>query len=331
MTDESTNKTRTKRISARKENMKITIESNKTLLDILDDKRKVLKLVTIIVVLVLTIFIGLAFVTVTVKSVYPYNIIRVNTFGTTTMESENKEINYWLFNTAELWANSGIRVEKGDILTIRSSGKFNTAIHHMVNAANDNYKFTSGWIGPDGHQKESVRDSYRAKYRLRKNETADALIMQVVPIGKDVFKDTLYTSNKNNVDNIYFIGKERIDLHISETGILHFAVNDIVLTEKVINAMMHENDSLIRAALGSEVTHIDSLWGEKNKEFFAFGKTPGGKCNNIENEMTYYLNDAVAKHKDVNATPSDNINTYYNAWYDDNLGSFLIVVERKKH
>ena len=66
--------------------------------------RVLLSLFCVIVVL----FVGIAFVVISIKSFYPYNSIRTNLYGATIMENEDTEISYWLFNTAELWANSGI-------------------------------------------------------------------------------------------------------------------------------------------------------------------------------------------------------------------------------
>lgn len=378
-------RTRRSRKYHRNGNMKITIESNKTLLDILDDKRKVLKLLIIIIVLAMTIFIGLSFVTVSIKSVYPYNSIRVNAFGTTTMQDDDREIHYWLFNTAELWANSGIYVEKGDKLTIRSSGKYNTAIHHMVNAADSN-KINSDWIGPDGHEKDSDRGKLRAEFRIKQDQPVDAIIMLSIPIdsiqkyknGTEYFRKH-YDKIK---DDIFFIGKECVDLQMRESGYLHFAVNDIFLSKDVIKKMRERNDSLIKDAIerqvmdalqkeidcyeckngsvpdkqkintllkkinsiestnGRQVTKqkVDALlkkypidtkafhnktdsffkdektWRNFNAKFLDFGPYPGQKEITKDcNEMTYYKDSG-----------------YYNAWFDDNLGSFLIVIEHKK-
>lgn len=382
-------------------NMKITIESNKTLLDILDDKRKVLKLLIIIVVLAMTIFIGLSFITVSIKSVYPYNSIRVNAFGTTTMQSEDKEIHYWLFNTAELWANSGIHVKEGDKLTIRSSGKFNTAIHHMINAAEtNNYNFD--WLGPEGSKDYDKRDEQRMDFRIFKKLPANALIMQVVPDTNNVLSDNLITPTSRNRNDIYYIGKERVDLIVQKEGNLHFAVNDIVLTNGVIEKMIKRNDSLVKDAIKNQVidsilnkdsikpescwyslcqklhdvlnidsidsieratngrarkqdiyclldkdsikceiiskqfdsifSHDEKMWRKFNKKFMDFGPAPGHNDDFSKdcNEMTYYRDSIVKLHKEYKKTITDSIGTYYNAWFDDNIGSFLIVVEHTK-
>lgn len=326
-------RTRRSRKYHRNGNMKITIESNKTLLDILDDKRKVLKLLIIIVVLAMTIFIGLSFITVSIKSVYPYNSIRVNAFGTTTMQSEDKEIHYWLFNTAELWANSGIHVKEGDRLTIRSSGKFNTAIHHMINAAESN-NYNYNWSGPEGSKVYDKRDEQRMDFRISKKIQANALIMQVVPDTSDVLSADLITNNSRNKNDIYCIGKECVDLIVQKEGNLHFAVNDIVLTRNIIDQMIEQNnDSIESAAKRKKLKMSDSTWTSLNKEFMDFGPAPGSGHYTISkecNEMTYYRDSSVKFHKKYRKSITDSIGTYYNAWFDDNVGSFLIVVEHTK-
>ena len=332
--------------------LKVEIVSHVSLLEILSDNKKVFKIMIALLVLVLTIFIGLAIVTISIKSFYPYNEIKVNAFGATTMQNEDVEITYWLFNTADLWANSGIHVEAGDKLTIRASGKSHTAIHHLVEAAQINAILEDKWSGTDGEIKTSKKDLLRTNYRIFKEHKQDALLMQVIP---DKVSDKILKRNDNdfnyvndyfvvsqkNKDNVYFIGKEQIDLIIYESGILHFAVNDVVLTESIIKAMIRENNDSIIKAVGykdndeekdstsfsdyiiknkipdkkEDTITFDRAWRKKNKDFLDFGRYPDkDSCRSNHNEMTYYLE-----------------KNYYNAWFDDNVGSFLIVVERKKN
>ena len=128
--------------------------------------RVLLSLFCVIVVL----FVGLAFVVISIKSFYPYNSIRTNLYGATIMENEDTEISYWLFNTAELWANSGIEVKKGDVLTIRASGASHTAIHHLVEDAGSNKALRDKWVGTGGTRPTgSTRDKYRREYRIARN------------------------------------------------------------------------------------------------------------------------------------------------------------------
>ncbi|MDR3046371.1 MAG: hypothetical protein LBU51_02000 [Bacteroidales bacterium] len=292
--------------------LKVEIISNKSLFEILGDTKRVWKIILVLFILVFTIFIALTFVTIAIKSIYPYNDIKINALGATTMQNEDKEVIYWLFNTVDLWANSGIKVKKGDILTIRASGRSHTAIHHLVDDAENNKELDDKWVSTDGEGKmDSPRDKIRAQYRIFKNKPQDALLMQVVPDGiniKDTTTDDSYrifeyvSNNLQPRDNYYYIGKEREDLLIHRNGILHFAVNDIVLTDSVIEIMQR-------------FAKDNSGKSEKKYGGLEFGPYPDSLRTNtsIKNEMTYYKE----KH-------------YYNAWFDDNVGSFLIVIERKK-
>jgi hypothetical protein len=315
----------------------VVIESNKSILGVLDDWKSTGKIIGVLFILVFTIFIALAFVTIAIKRIYPYNDIKVSTLGAIIMQNEDKEIIYELFNTADLWANSGIKVKAGDILTIRASGRYHTAIHHLVDDARDNKELEDKWISTDGERKRgNIRDSLRAQYRIFKNKPQDALLMQVIREDKQEYlKDATLTNKNDSIirdsylafentpkisvneeknngnikdlkenlqkrENFYFIGKEREDLHIFEGGILHFAVNNIVLTNSVIDKMIE-----FGKANGGVATNFGGL---------QFGKHPNKDTISDEsNEMTYYRD-----------------HDYYNAWYDDNVGSFLIVIERKK-
>ncbi|MDR3046337.1 MAG: hypothetical protein LBU51_01830 [Bacteroidales bacterium] len=319
---------------------KLTVEivSNRSLLEILDDRGRVWKIIAVLLVLVVTIVVALVSFTISIKRIYPYNDIKVNAFGATTMQREDVDIIYWLFNTAELWANSGIKVKKGDILTIRASGRSHTAIHHLVEDARDNKKLRDNWVGTDGEGKKLTgRDTLRADYRIFKSKPQDALLMQVIPqevdtvdsIVRDSYRLFEYLPEfseddakknaeiariKNNMqkrENYYYIGKERQDLLIHKDGILHFAVNDIVLTDSVIKKMISENQKRTKAYIKA---HPNSTWQAANEENFKFGKHPDNDTIlENANEITYYLG-----------------NHYYNAWFDDNVGSFLIVIERQK-
>ena len=151
--------------------------------------------------------------------------------------------------------------------------------------------------------------------------------------------------------NIEVIGKERRNLKISQDGILHFAVNDIVLTDKVLNLMYRENlrllgDSIDELKLDTSgikaLTDIlDSIGkGYKSRDLYRIADTlipkdailldsirkkakrtgmelcEDPRCNKtfpLVNELVYY------KEK-----------CFRTPWYADNLGSFLIVIERKR-
>ena len=397
----------------------LTVEIRKyqTLLEILDNPKHGLKVFASLLVLVTIVFMALAFITIAIKRIYPYNEIKTNAFGATTMQSENVEITYWLFNTAELWANSGIRVEAGDVLTIRASGRSNTAIHHLVDAARKNQRLRHKWVGTEG---EPRPDNARTEFRLYPERDPDALIMQVIPESeakgfhkelKDMYLNPRYGDATANFERMYYIGKEHTDLVVTQSGILHFAVNDIVLTKECIEEMLKKNEELIKghvknydknkSKLDKAVNKIfdlrkkcDSLKKEymeshdsskikmynkntqsiKNelerlkepiiKWFIAnqksgmkFGSHPvrllsGIDDKNDQDSIDYETSyEKIIKEYENNKNESyiwEHIkaknnypfynemnyymdNNYVDAWFEDNVGSFLIVIERRKN
>lgn len=193
--------------------------------------RVLLSLFFVIVVL----FVGLALVAISIKSFYPYNSIRTNLYGATIMENEDTEISYWLFNTAELWANSGIEVKKNDVITIRASGASHTAIHHLVEDVKRNSGLRDKWVGTGGSVPTGKeRDNLRRQYRIVKNLPEGILLMMVDNSGVD----DVYCVDPSDV---YVVGEERKDILIRKDGVLRFSVNDIVLDKHTIDSMYVDN------------------------------------------------------------------------------------------
>lgn len=235
--------------------LKVEIRQYQTLLEILDQPKKAMKVIAAMVTLAMAIFMALAFTTIAIKRFYPYNEIKTNAFGATTMQNEEVELTYWLFNTAELWGNSGIRVERGDQLTIRASGKSNTSIHHLVDRAFYNARPRYRWVGTEGEPRPSNK---RTAYRIYGERDPDALIMQVVPeresgdankLPEEYLRPDFVRSIADEEDpenRFYYIGKERTDLMINQSGTLRFAVNDIVLTDACIDSMVRHNDMIFK-------------------------------------------------------------------------------------
>ena len=275
--------------------LEIIVRKHQQIYELLKKPNEMWRVLFSLFLIIIVILIGLTIIAITLKRFYPYSTIETNLQGASIMKSEDKDVIYWLFNTADLWSNSGIEVEKGDELTIRASGSSYTAIHHLVDASTKNDTLRDRWVGTDGDsEKKSPRDMARGKFRLVKNADEGMLLMKIVEpqdaninngwIQKDNIDSTKLEELLGSKD-VIIIGKERT-LKVGKSGILHFAVNDIVLTPEVIKSM---NDSSIISEL-------------------ELGKSP-----NNSNELDYYKE----KH-------------FYNAWYVDNIGSFLIVIERKR-
>ena len=350
--------------------VEIEIVKFKRLLQALENPRLLWKLILSFCAMVVILFFGLSMVAVLIKSMFPYETIKTNTYGATIMEDEEKELVYWLFNSSELWAKSGIKVHKGDVVTIRSSGRMHTAIHHLVDNAKENTELSEEWVDTDGDMINAEgTNKKRAKYRLAKNVPQNKLLMQVVREGE-------------STGERYVIGKERTDLVITEDGYLEFAVNDIEMTDEVIAGLYQDfmdaiiakytlskdavnewkefakaflsvtgNSSKGRDEVAEEITYEEEL--TRHAEMCAFINT---KCQNLKEELnvgdsTYrYIGVGLGNYPTrvdstryetskkylgypiINEVLYYNLHNFSDAWFADNVGSFLIVIEiTKRH
>ena len=354
--------------------VQIEVVRYKRLFRVLEDPRLMWKVLLSFFLIVVVLFCGLSCVVIAVKTMYPYEKVNTNAYGATIIEDENKEVSYWLFNTAELWANSGIQVSRGDVLTIRSSGKMHTAVHHLVADVDSNVCLRDNWVGTECEDKISLRDRLRRVHRIAENKPENILLMQVLDPKDANHSVDFARSGEESIllgqGRTYLIGKERTEMIVAEKdGVLHFAVNDIVLTDHVVLAMCNAQtdyvlDSLARNfayrgcrtqindlktamksfynnyvsdsldiksmeakadSIKMQVQNLDSAFrlqkGDSLKVIFKrdglqLGEYPGGedKWYPLYNELLYYKD---KKFRD--------------AWFVDNLGSFLIAIERKKH
>ena len=225
------------------------------LIDMLSDNRKVARTMVVVALLLIIVFVGVSAVALVLKRFYPYNVISTNPYGAAIIKNEDTEVVYWLFNTAELWANSGIKVEEGDIVTIRASGAVNTAIHHVVSAAENNEVLNDKYASPIGGVPAGRKDEARVTQRIVSSATWGELLMQVIPEDKQKMGDAYNWYHTTQYDkhsspdildghdgdaDIYVVGKERQEIRIRKSGILHFTVNDIVLTDRVLEAMLRD-------------------------------------------------------------------------------------------
>lgn len=315
------------------QNSKIEIEINrfKHIVEALNNPQMLSKIVIVISLIIILVFIGISGIALLVKKFYPYKAVETNQYGATVIQSEDNEVTYWLFNSADLWANSGIEVKAGQILSIKTSGAFHTAIHHLVDDAEKN-KLSDKWLRPDGGvQSKENKDYSRSKYRIAPEYEFNAILMQVLPkeigcMGNEWYKTK--TNTLKNIDtnhfwdyidggvtgeptaaNIYVIGEGRDNIEIQDDGILFFSCNDIALTPRKINSM---KDSVNVRDTTYEKNGV-TIRRKVDVGPFLISKRPYGNDND-STELDYY--------KRTN---------YINAWFTDNVGSFLIVIERKKN
>lgn len=309
--------------SSEKRSIEIEINKYKQLVDAINDPKKLAKVIVVITVVVVLIFLGISMVSLMLKKFYPYKAISTIQSGATIIENEDTEVIYWLFNSADLWSNSGIEVNEGDVITVRASGAFHTAIHHAVQDAESNSLFRDEWILPMGGRRQlENRDSERMKYRIMPHAPDNVLLMQIIPdkeanTGRDwltnpdstvmgfrdggentpivssIIKNILSDGGKNRYPDadivrpydvdIIIIGEEKRDIRIPHDGILHFAVNDIVLTERNIQNMMNSSKIQI-GKINGEIRDTGRL---------ELGRFPIPKTKNELKKIIDYINKTV--------------------------------------
>lgn len=361
----------------------INVERYQHLIEALDDNQKVLRIGISVIFIGAFMFAAITILVLCLKSFFPYSDISTSALGTTTIRDEQKQVSYFLFNTADLWAKSGIHVNEGDIISIHSSGSANTAIHHIDKASNENKKRERNF-GPLGEvtEIENVRDRLRSHYRIFPKYPQGALVMQVVH-GENISD----LPNPNTDEDFYYIGAQRNNIHIVNEGYLHFAVNDIILDKATILKMMldniavmaelcsrkgnqkeasliyrsvyshlknpfisaaaYKNDTLIvESAIKMDTIYRDniSLLQLKNNNLSILKNAYESLISQPDFQkiyMDYISNDSTFKFGgyEKKAFDASNGNTktemdyyyekgYKQAWFDDNVGSFLVIIEK---
>lgn len=371
--------------------MEIEINRYKQLVDALNNPRILAKVIIVVAIIVVLVFCGISMVSLMLKKFYPYKSISTMQSGATIIQNEDTEVIYWLFNSADLWANSGIKVEEGDVITVRASGAFHTAIHHAVEDARKNNTFRDDWIRPTGGRKFNVpRDEKRMNFRVMPHALDNVLLMQVIPdkyinTGKGWLKwpksyvlgyldGGINVNEKNGKDtssvSIVIIGEEKRDIRIPHDGVLHFAVNDIVLTERKIEEMRdsvridtvqtpqkgsieviyRDRGPLELGAfptpkhtkeLGEVITYMDSNQTIIKEQRYR-GKELSTQIGTLKSIYSKYegkgttlsTQDTITIRNIItqNLTELDYYKMYHfvDAWFVDNVGSILIAIERKK-
>jgi hypothetical protein len=72
-----------------------------------------------------------------------------------------------LVSASTLWLDTGIKMRPGQKLNIGATGLVNLAIHRLVEAADKDERPRHGWVGPDGDQQGNEKPVERLRKRLR--------------------------------------------------------------------------------------------------------------------------------------------------------------------
>lgn len=190
----------------------------------------------------------------------------------------------WLFSASSLWASSGVEVNKGDKIHVEASGQVNLALHHLVKNAGVDKKPFFQWVGADGISKYEHRyykdtDDYRGAKIIAPDARQGVLLMQIVP-------NDQIAKMRPESESLYIIGSNK-RVEARQTGVLHFALNDIPLDKSM-------------------------------KDFYLISR-------NIDSS---FVNVHPSKEQ-IEAWNSIVKDEYWNVWFDDNIGFFLISIEVK--
>ncbi len=323
--------------------MEIEITRYKSIVKAFNNPSALAKLIIVIALIIILVFIGISIIALVMKSFYPYKVVNSNEYGATIIQNEETEVSYWLLNSADLWANSGISVKKGDVISVRASGAFHSSIHHLVDEAKKNKKEYS-WLYPIGGPNSSEsKESFRAEYRISGAYPLNTLLMQVIPIDVRLKKDDKWNpeaypyidgigkeGEKPIKPDIYVIGAERDKITIRTDGVLHFTVNDIALTEDVIVKMKKQVDLQEEIDKKGKTYCIDK------------GSLKIGPYPKLEKKDTHALealkgwgykgnfDDSLSIRDEFTELDYYRSEGFVDAWFVDNAGSFLIVIERNK-
>lgn len=153
----------------------------------------------------------------------------------------------FLLNSADLWADSGIEVVKGDKVDITVSGSFYSDIGELRNACVDNTSLLYDYFH------KISKNTPGNRYVLSPEKPFGALLYRIErPVNLSLPLDSVpYIKEKRNEDT------HEISFVAPTSGILHFSVNDIVLDKHKVDliredagvAHLHKSASRIKSEL----------------------------------------------------------------------------------
>lgn len=183
------------------------------------------------------------------------------------------------------------------MVTIHASGTFNTAIHHVVDAAKNNKSMEDEWIDADGIDPRYAyinkpADALSLKYLEMRDENLGCLIMGI-------------QTDSRNPDSITCreaVGRERSDIIITEEGELRFCVNEVWLSKKNLDSLQGDYKKYIKDLDPNLHDEVDALLDRFKNNIDSLYKT----TSYLDTVREYYegykksindLNSSLCKHK----------------------------------
>lgn len=198
------------------------------------------------------------------------------------------------------WIGTGIRVKKGDTVTIEASGSVHTALRRLIKIAETNRipnpEQYQSWVSPEGQDKFNDCDSLQSFKRLVPNSPYGALVAGI------------WNGNNQVIDGTKEkIGAKRDNLTIKADGELVLAVNDILL----------DKDSIDVYALKPK--DCPKYYVSRLKE------SEGERYSNLSDAERQTRIQNMYKEREK-AWDEVSGNGQWTIWYDDNIGAFSVSI-----
>lgn len=226
------------------------------------------------------------------------------------IKSLNCEYALYLFNTADLWANSGIQVNKKDRIRISISGAFNSSVEGTIVAAKNNTQQRYHWLSYDKNPLQSNDTSQEYKKAL------DLCIAR----GDSAF-------SFGNV--MYAIYPESGNLQSYPMKLSLKLTPE--LEQKRLLDKKHKNDSLWHPSFTLLDKKNSYRFHKANKTGTLYFAVNDMYFNNDEEMESYYR---IAHNFSGNYFTQEEIDARSNKPkhdYEDNLGQLLVTIEIQRH
>jgi len=213
-------------------------------------------------------------------------------------KSMNCEYALYLFNTADVWANSGIQIGVGDRYRINISGALHSSVEGAIYGARNNTEQRYGWVkfendGPKTLAKDEESTVGFCLYRYEKKKNAGEMdriafgapLVGIFPESSDLASNPII-DDSDRAERVWEWTRKngRKFEKAKYSGTLHFAINDMYFRDNAEMKMFYQN--------------------ENNKNFSGFPFT--------QEEINARLDNP--KHD-----------------FSDNLGQLMVAVEIQRH
>ena len=166
-------------------------------------------------------------------------------------KSMNCEYAFYLFNTAELWANTGIQVNEKDLIRINISGAFNSAVEYVIAAAEDNTELTYQWVS---YQNTPLADTvskgiefcvsnYRKETKHDSHFEFGTAMFVILPESANLKGDPLHGLSGEPLEIKKWTPKtNQRFIRAKKSGTLYFAVNDMYFQDNSTMEAFYKNE-----------------------------------------------------------------------------------------